>query len=208
MPIADWSTFRGIEGGIYMNFDVETTLNDYCGNEMRKLKKICYPILSKIGGITELDYDDFYSIANMTVYSAVKQYDETKNDNFELFLTGCIERKFKTEMTRRNRCRRIPQSMIDRLDQPVNEDGETTFGDLIKGEFDWDFFINNVGKDTPLDRYLNSLSKTQKSIAILSIKGYDLPDIQQILGIDSRKFQNCLTDMKSFNKRLLLVNKQ
>ena len=43
--------------------DIQETLELYCENEMQKLKQICNPMINKIGGISDKDYDDFYSIA-------------------------------------------------------------------------------------------------------------------------------------------------
>ena len=55
-----------------------TYLEEYCNDEMKKLKQICYPILIQIGGISEKDYDDFYSIALDALADSALRYDETK----------------------------------------------------------------------------------------------------------------------------------
>ena len=77
---------------------MEMILEEYCANEMKKLKQICYPLLIKIGGISEKDYDDFYSIALDALADSALRYDETKKCQFYKFLIGNIRRKFNTEI--------------------------------------------------------------------------------------------------------------
>lgn len=178
----------------------------YCGNGMRRLTQLCYPIIIKIGGISESDYDDFYSIANRTVWEAAMAFDESQNDNFEVFLKGCLDRKFKTEMTRRNRDRRIPKKLIDSLDRPLNDDDDTPFGYTIKSKFDVEDEIEELVESNAVIAYLNSLTPKQKKIARFIIDGYDLQEIKRILGISDEKFSNLLNRMGSFDKRLIFNN--
>ena len=42
-----------------MNEDI---LHTYCDNNMKELRKICDMFMKHIGGISNKDYDDFYSI--------------------------------------------------------------------------------------------------------------------------------------------------
>ena len=85
-----------------------TYLEEYCDNEMKKLKQLCYPILIKIGGLSEKDYDDFYSIALDALTDSVIRFNDSKNCQFKTFLIGNIKRKFITEIRDRNRYKRIP----------------------------------------------------------------------------------------------------
>lgn len=184
-------------------FLIDEVLEEYSSNEMRRLKQICYPILIKIGGLNESDYDDFYSIANYTLLLAARKFDETQNDSFDAFLKDCISRKFKTEMTRRNRDRRIPGKLIDRMDKPLNENGEMTFGESIKGEFDLEQEIDELRVNEKVSRYLETLSPKQKKIAMLIMEGYDPSDIKVMLDMSDKKFEMCLERMGTFDKRVL-----
>ena len=49
---------------------------DYCNNNMKKLKMVCYPIIIRTGGISEKDHDDIFSLAQLLLYKAVEKYDE------------------------------------------------------------------------------------------------------------------------------------
>lgn len=179
-------------------------IEKYSKNEMRKLKTICYPIIIKIGGISEVDYDDFYSIANYTLWLAAKNFDESQNDCFEAFLKDCIYRKFKTEMTRRNRDRRVPAKHIDSMDKPLSDGSEITFGETIKSNFKIEDNLYELSEESRIDLYLNTLTTTQKKIARLILDGYELHEIKRILGIPDEKFNRLLNKMRSLDKRILL----
>lgn len=187
-------------------FKIVAVCNEYCGNDMKKLVQICFPILRKIGGISESDYDHFYSIANYEVWKAAEIFDESQNDNFDAFLRGCLARKFKTEMTRRNRQKKIPAKYIDSLDRPVSDDSELTFGSTIKSPFELEEEIYDLSKESSIDAYLQSLSETQKKIALMVIEGYELHEIKKILQISDTKFQLLLNKMKGIDKRRILIN--
>lgn len=66
-------------------------MKTYCDNNMKELKKICYPMLVKIGGISNKDYDDFYSIALEVLADSVVKYDSSKS-KFRTFLIGNIKK--------------------------------------------------------------------------------------------------------------------
>ena len=89
-----------------------TYLEEYCDNEMKKLNQLCYPILIKIGGLSEKDYEDFYSIALDALTDSVIRFNDSKNCQFKTFLIGNIKRKFITEIRDRNRYKRIPAKNI------------------------------------------------------------------------------------------------
>ena len=58
-----------------------TVLQPYCENDMRLLKKISKSIFLRLGEpLTEADYDDFYSIANMTLWQVYNSYDTSKRN--------------------------------------------------------------------------------------------------------------------------------
>ena len=58
-----------------MENEIQEKLKWYCDNEMFQLKKLCYPMMIKIGGISYKDYDDFYSIALAVLSDTALRYD-------------------------------------------------------------------------------------------------------------------------------------
>ena len=105
--------------------NIDQILFMYCDNNMAKLKRICQPMIVKIGGISNKDYDDFYSIALDVLNDTALRYDEDKECNFDGFLASNIKRKFNTEIRDRNRGKRIPAKMVDSMHNLITEDGFT-----------------------------------------------------------------------------------
>ena len=117
---------------IILNEYQQKLANYYSENNMQRLKYISYQIFSKFGGISNKDYDDFYSIANMVLWNDVQNFDESKGISFENILKFHLRNKFKTAMTKRNRKKRGGTndrygSQEVSLDAPVSsQDGNDT----------------------------------------------------------------------------------
>ena len=67
-------------------------LEPYCENDMQLLKKISKPIFKRFGEqLSEADYSDFYSIANMTLWQAYNIYSDDMGISFDIFLRTCLK---------------------------------------------------------------------------------------------------------------------
>ena len=184
---------------------MEVILEEYCGNEMRKLKQLCYPILIKIGGISEKDYDDFYSIALDALADSVLRYDKSRNCQFKTFLVGNIKRKFNTEVRDRNRAKRIPAKQIDSFSNLVTEDG-LELSELIASDFDT--YEEAFGDDLngkKIERYLDKLSVVQRKIVSLLSEGYKPNEIRELLHMSSKDYAQNLAAIQAYeNVRILM----
>ena len=167
--------------------DINKTLEFYCNNDMAELKKICYPLFIKIGGISDKDYDDFYSIALEALSDSAIRYKDDKNCQFRSFLIGNVQRKFKTEIRDRNRIKRIPVKQIDSMSNLVTEDG-LQLSELIPSEFNtFDEACEHSGwHESKIEKYLNKLSKLQRKIVSLLSDGYKSAEIKEALHISSK----------------------
>ncbi len=173
-------------------------LEEYCANEMKKLKQICYPLLIKIGGISEKDYDDFYSIALDALADSVLRYDETKKCQFSTFLIGNIRRKFNTEIRDRNRAKRIPAKKLESTSNLVTEDG-VELGETIPSKFDtYETACEYLFEGTKIERYLDKLSYTQRKIVSLLSDGYKAKEIRELLHMDSKQYSNNLAAIQAY----------
>ena len=100
-----------------MNNKDLSILQPYCENDMKKLKRMSRSIFMRFNEpLTNADYDDFYSIANITLWQAYNSYDPDKDVSFEGFLYSCLEKKFKSELTNRHRHKRIINQFTVSLD--------------------------------------------------------------------------------------------
>lgn len=174
-------------------------LEEYCDNEMKKLKQICYPILIQIGGISEKDYDDFYSIALDVLMNSAKRYKESDNCQFSTFLIGNIKRKFKTEVRDRNRNKRIPVKKIQSLDGLVSDDG-ISLSEIIPSDFDIfeEACIKNGWRENKIEKYLNKLSVLQRKIVSLLSEGYKAKEIRELLHMSEKDYSQNLAVIQAY----------
>lgn len=84
--------------------NTDKILDGYYKDNAQKLRAIVDKLLRDFGGISQKDYDDFYSLANAVFAGALKQYDAARD--FDGFLYSCLSNRIKTEITRRNRIKR------------------------------------------------------------------------------------------------------
>lgn len=184
---------------------MEMILEEYCANEMKKLKQICYPLLIKIGGISEKDYDDFYSIALDALADSALRYDETKKCQFNTFLIGNIRRKFNTEIRDRNRAKRIPAKKLESTSNLVTEDG-VELGETIPSKFDtYETACEYLFEGTKIERYLDKLSYIQRKIVSLLSDGYKAKEIKELLHMDSKQYSNNLAAIQAYENVKILM---
>lgn len=185
--------------------DIQQTLNFYCDNEMAMLKKMCIPMMNKIGGISYKDYDDFYEIALDTLGYSVFKYDEKNQCSFDCFLASNIKRKFKTEIRDRNRNKRIPAKKIDSINGLVSEDG-MELSELIPSDFDtYETACEYLFEGTKIERYLDKLSYIQRKIVSLLSDGYKAKEIKELLHMDSKQYSNNLAAIQAYENVKILM---
>lgn len=178
---------------------MEVILEEYCNNNMKKLKQICYPILIQIGGISEKDYDDFYSIALDALADSVLRFDESKNCQFKTFLTGNIKRKFSTEIRDRNRNKRIPAKKIQSFDCLVSDDG-CLLSEIIPSDFDIfeEACVQSGWKESKIEKYLSKLSIIQRKIVSLLSDGYKAKEIRELLHMSEKEYSQNLAAIQAY----------
>lgn len=186
--------------------EIRAVCEEYCSNDMRKLRYICGHLIRRIGGLSQMDHDDFLSRANELVWLAAKDYDETKAPTFHMFLVGCIKRKFDTEIRDRNRDKRIPARNLISLDTPLDEEG-LILSELIPGNFDIhaEAFGESEAQDGKMERYLQRLSRKQQKIIHLLMAGYQSAEIQDMLQMSGKEYADCLNAIKAYENIKLLL---
>ena len=179
-------------------------LEPYCKNNMQLLKKISRSIFLKLGEtLSESDYDDFYSIANMTLWQAYNSYNSDMGISFDEFLHGCIKRKFKTEVRDRHRAKRVINQFTTSLDD--SDDNGNDIYNLIPSDFDtFEEATNNNQFQDKAQQYISKLSSQQVNILNLLMDGYEPKDIRQILEISSKEYAENMKIMRSFENVKIL----
>ncbi len=187
--------------------NIQEKLNWYCENEMYQLKKICYPMIIKIGGISDKDYDDFYSIALSVLADTALRYDDSNICDFDSFLASNIKRKFKTEIRDRNRAKRIPSKQMSSINDLVGEDGRP-LSEKIPSNFDiYEEACGEHFEGTNVEQYMNRLSELQKTIVKMLYIGYSAKDIQNKLHISKKEYDNNYAAITCYENKRILTRK-
>lgn len=181
-------------------------LGTYYADNAKKLHKIVDKILSKFGGLSGKDKDDFYSLANEVFVDVMKRYDYEQS--FDGFLYSCLSNKIMSEITRRNREKRKADRMSTSLDA-VNEDNEEcNLLNIIPSGFDtFNEVMKRQRKEQYQDRvqqYISRLSNRQINILNLLVDGYKPNEIQRITGISPKEYSENLKIMRSYENVKIL----
>lgn len=184
---------------------LEEIINDLYQNNGRKIHQMCNKRLLKFGGLTQKDYDDFYSAANEACTLAMGTYEESKG-SFEGYLCRTIQFTMIDEIQKRNCYKRRAERLCISLDMPVREDERCTLGDLLIDSFDMEqaVFGEEIEENPKIERYLNRLSKCQRKIVELLAASYEAAEIQEVLHITQKEYANAMTAIRSYENIKIL----
>lgn len=177
----------------------------YYKNNAQKLHNLVDKILFKLK-FTNVDKEDFYSIANEVFVDVIRRYD--KKQDFNGFLYSCLTNKFKTEMTRRNRQKRQGDNNSVSMDSPIGDDEYSTLGDMIadKNTIEKEFFEEKEeGYSKKMCQYLGKLSNLQKEVLRLISIGYMPNEIVNELHINQKMYDDCYNAIHSYRNVEVLL---
>lgn len=211
---------------------MEALIEKLYANNAKELHRIVNKIVSSFGGITQKDMDDFYSVANYVIAEikdnidddigidtidneSKKRYDPSKG-KLEPYVYRAIEYRIKDFISEKNALKRNPHdvegniSQVLSLDSPMGEDNTSTVGDFLCSKSD-DFDIieaienkNGVVWSENAEKYLNSLTKTQRDILMMRMNGKTVEEIRERLGLSKKNFEKQLATLKDFEHTSLL----
>ena len=192
-----------------MNSKNLAVLEPYCENDMKRLKRISRSIFMKFNeSLSNADYDDFYSVANLVLWQAYNSYDPKMGVKFEGFLHSCLSKKFKTELEYRHRQKRVLNQFAVSLDAASENDEEYCLMDCVASDFDtFEEAVRRQEKDQFQDKvqkYISRLSKQQIRILNMLMDGYKPNEIQQTLKISSKEYVKELHIMRSYENVKIL----
>ena len=186
-----------------------SALQPYCENDMQLLKKISRSIFSRFNEpLTKADHDDFYSIANITLWQAYNSYDPDMGISFDGFSRSCLQKKFKSELTHRHRQKRILNQFAVSLDATSDSEEECSLLDFIPSDFDTFEEVTkrheNQQYQDKVQLYISRLSNCQVNILNLLIDGYRTNEIREILHLSSKELTENLQIMRSYENVKIL----
>ena len=190
-------------------------INEYCENDMKKLKQICHFVWGN-KGLPTCFHDDLYDDAMNVLSESVETFNPNGNVKFSTYLTNNIRMSYKdwfrdTHLrAKRNNLELDENGKIkkDKNGNPIiipniSFDAPADDGIDLCEKISSDFNIENELDieecccDNTLT-YLNSLSPTQKEIANLIMLGYMAPEIKLKLNLTDKQFDNHMKHMRSF----------
>lgn len=192
-----------VRGRGYM---IEKILNDYYENNTKKLNILVDKILFELG-FGFVDRDDFYSLADEIFFDVIQRYD--KKRSFDKFLSSCLKNKFKTEMTRRNRQKRQADRMSISIYNPIGDEEGLTIEDMIPSNVNIEKEV--IDKDTDIvdekiERYLNKLSNTERSIVEMLMKNVKIKDIKEELHITDKEYADHMEHIRQYENIKILFS--
>lgn len=190
---------------------LKPVVNKYFADNAKQLYSMVDKILFKLC-FTNVDKNDFYSLANEVFMYTVRDYDSSKS--FDGFLYSCLYKKICTEMTNRRRDKRCTKTTIAEKNEkgeiveriivipdislytPIGDDENSTIGDLIADDITIEkiLFERNKREEwrKEVDEYLNNLSPLQRKIAFLLSDNNTPSEICEELHITIKHFENSM----------------
>ena len=205
---------------------IELAIQDLYADDQYKLRQICNKEMAKFGGLSQKDYDGFYSRAGQEIAVARKnrKYDPSKGKTPLDFFIGVVRQSVYKEMTDRNRLKRqlivesneedengnivkkkryIPTSSID---TPIGDDDGITIRDTLQSDFDMDNEIGRELKDEKIEKFLKNLTRTQRQIAEMIMADFSVSDIKKELNISDKEYTDNFNALRSFKNISILCN--
>ena len=197
-----------------VDLEISNTINELYANNCSKLYQMCNKEISKFGGISQKDYDDFYSRVGLEISQAMGKFDPSKGKSFMEYVSGIVRFSVWKEMTDRNREKRCNAIQIEEtddngnlvtrkeflrdvsIDAPIGDDENSTIGDLIADDSTIEnelFEKENMGEwRKEVVEYLKSLSPLQRKIAFLLSDNNTPNEICEELHITLKHFKNSM----------------
>lgn len=196
---------------IYSSFTDEQLkiINEYCRDNMKKLKKVCYKRIRDICGDSNMDEDDLFSVAMDVLIKSVKKYDESqgsldtflqkniyKKSNTYLRDTKYVSKRSNVQKDEDGKCTYIPNTPLD----VPNDDG-INLAEKVASDFKIeDNLSEEIGfssDDTEnwhpvVKDYLNGLSPLQRKIILMLSRNKDRDEICKTLNITYNHYENSL----------------
>lgn len=175
-------------------------LDTYYSDNAKKLHRVVDKILSKFGGLTHKDTDDFYSLANEVFTDAIKRYDGEQS--FDGFLYSCLSNKIMSEITRRNREKRKADRMSISVNATNDKGEDYSLLDCIPSDFDTFEEASKRQENgqycSKVQQYISRLSNQQVNILNLLIDGYKPFEIRRILELSKKEYADNMQIMRSY----------
>ena len=198
-------------------------INEYCKDDMKKLKKICYLVWGN-KGLPTCYYDDLYDDAMNVLVESVITYNPNNNTKFKTYLMNNI--KLSQQEWYRDTHLRAKRNNLE-LDKNgkikkdengnpiiiknISFDAPAEDGIDLKEKVSSRFVLENesqigLEKDENVEIFLDSLSNRQRRIIELKMDDYTSDEIKKILNLTDREYNSAMKSIQ-INENLSLFTK-
>lgn len=207
-------------------------INEYCANDMSKLKKISYNAFFRYG-IPAHEHDELYDDAMNVLMESVVNFDSSQGASFKTYLINNIKKSvidwYRDNYQRGKRKNLLTDKngKIVKVDKDgnVTDDGkgkpviisDTSFDAPTEEDNDLaeriasNFNIEDKSEfdfsaDEKVDNFIESLPKIQKNILLMRMENVPADNIKQKLNISDREYNSAMKSIK-INKGLSVFSK-
>ena len=195
--------------------DKNKILEDYIGNDMKKIRKICKKIISKTN-IPDGYLEEYYDKAVDVLMESMNTYDESRDCKFSTYFYGNLVRRTGTWLRDRMRFKRcnletdskgkikrdedgnpiiIPDMSIN---MQIDLDEDYTLENSIASDFNLEkevgLYMNE--SDERVEEFLGSLPDLHRKFLELKMEGVSHQDILDKLHINEWKYNDILAKIK------------
>lgn len=176
----------------------------YCGDNYKELKKLLIPVVQRIGNVCQKDFDDFYSMAGLTVWECEKSYDKEKGVSFEGYLKACLRKRVISEWKKSCARKRSPDREAISIHTPLGEDA--VVGDFLISDFTVEGAMELQGTmmDERVEAYLGSLSRIQRRIVEMKMDETPVREIKARLGLTDKEYRMQMQEIRSYERISIL----
>lgn len=203
-------------------------IEDYCKDDMKKLKMVCYPIWGN-KGLPSCYYDDLYDDAMKVLVESVISYNPDSKASFKTFLSNNIKlsqrewyrdnflraKRNNLELdkngkikTRKDENGKEVPIIIKNLsfDAPVGED-EMNLKERVASDFKVEDEADvGLDEDEKVTQFLTGLPKQHRKIIELKMEEKSADEIKQLLNISDREYNSTIKSVQ-MNENLSLFTK-
>lgn len=188
-------------------------INEYCENDMKKLKQICYFVWGK-KGIPTCFHDDLYDDAMNVLSESVITFNQNGKSSFKTYLTNNIRMSYgqwyrdnflrakrnNLELDEKGNIRKDENEnpiIIPNISFDAPVDNGVDLCEKVASDFNIEDYLDiKEGCNKNIIEYLNVLSPTQKEIANLIMIGCEFSDIKEKLKLSDKQFDSHLKHMR------------
>lgn len=154
------------------------------------------------------DHEDIIQEGMIGLYKAIRDFDG--NYIFYSFAELCVKRQIITAIKSASRQKHIPLNSSLSLNNIIYDDNECSYIELFADKLSnpEELLIGREDKNYIEEKILHNLSKLERKVLILYLRGKSYYEIANIVGKDEKSIDNALQRVKKKVEKILIERKK